>query len=388
MKDFKIYLIAASLLLTIYVVIQFNKPVPVNWAPTLSYADKIPFGTFILYNRLKDLFPGAEVTGTTGSLYNVFSKPLPPGNYIIIARQLKVSKIDFEQLVKYVQAGNHVFMSGFNWDGFLKQQLKIETGLDGDTDKVHLNFTNPRLNKPRGYIFTNDISRQYFSKFDTAKATVISKNGAGEATFLSYKFGNGTLLLCATPEIFSNYSLLTPQGAEYAALALSYLPPKQHVFWDLYQNHDVLNDQSPVGLFLDNPSLQWAYYLSLFTLFIYIVFEVKRRQRVIPVIEPLKNATIDFVGVVGKVYYEKRDNANIAGKKIRYLLNHLREKYQLKTNKPDDEFIENLIHKTGTDPALARELVSCINYLTQKTKVTDRELIVLNQLIEKFYSQS
>jgi hypothetical protein len=388
MRDFKIYLIAASLLLVVYAVIQYNKPVPVNWKPTLYLGDKIPFGTYVLYNRLTDIFPGATVTNTNKSIYNLFSSEKLSGNYIIIAKEVKISKTDFEQLVKFISAGNDVFITGFAWAGDLDKTLKIEAGVTDNAEKASLNFTNPQLKKPDGYYFIKNIASQYFSKFDTARATVISKNSNGDANTLSYKFGKGTLLLCANPELFSNYSLLTPQGAAYAERVLSHLPAKANVYWDQYQNHDLEDDRSPMRVFLNNPSLQWAYYLSAFILFIYVVFEVKRRQRVIPVIEPLKNSTLDFVNVVGKVYYEKRDNVNIAHKKILYLLNHLREKYQLKTNKLDAEFIENLTNKTGIEPALASELVSYINYLTVQTAVADNELITLNQLIEKFYSQS
>ncbi|MES2425782.1 MAG: DUF4350 domain-containing protein [Bacteroidota bacterium] len=388
MRDFKTYLIIASLLLVTYVVVQYNKPAPVSWQPTLYYGDKIPFGTYVFYHQLNNLFPQAKVINTNKSLYSLFSNNLPPGNYIIVAKRIKITKTDFDALIKYVKAGNTVFITAFDWGGYWGEGLKLESGTEGTAKNTFLNFTNPQLKKEDYYRFDKEISRQYFSQFDTTRATVISKNSAGNANYLSYKFNKGTLLLCANPALFSNYSLLTTQGAEYAERALSYLPIKQNLYWDEYQNHDTEGNNSPMRVFLNNPSLQWAYYLSLFLLFIYIIFEVKRRQRIIPVIEPLKNSTIDFVNVVGRVYYEKRDNTNIAIKKILYLLSHLREKYQLKTNKLDNEFINNLAAKTGITIPFARELIDYINYLGQQTKVTDHELIVFNQLIEKFYSQS
>ena len=117
------------------------------------------------------------------------------------------------------------------------------------------------------------------------------------------------------------------------------------------------------------------------------MFEVKRRQRVIPIIAPLKNSTVDFVEVVGKVYYERRDNANIAHKKILYLLSFLREQYQLKTTQLDKEFAESLVWKTGADTAFVQDLVDYINYIGQQNTVNDKELIELNRLIEKFYQK-
>jgi len=114
---------------------------------------------------------------------------------------------------------------------------------------------------------------------------------------------------------------------------------------------------------------------------------MKRRQRIIPTIDPLKNTTVEFVNAVGQVYYEKRDNANIARKKIAYLLNYLREQYRLKTNALDTEFSETLAHKTGVDIAIAQQLVSQIAFMSGQARVSDKELIELNNLIEKFYKQ-
>ena len=64
MKDLKIYLAVATFLLVLYIVVEYNKPQPQNWQPTLYYGDQIPFGTYILHRQLPDIFPGAMVTNT------------------------------------------------------------------------------------------------------------------------------------------------------------------------------------------------------------------------------------------------------------------------------------------------------------------------------------
>jgi hypothetical protein len=52
MKDLKIYIFLASILLVFYVVAQYNKPKPTDWSLTLVNTDKIPFGTYVLFNRI------------------------------------------------------------------------------------------------------------------------------------------------------------------------------------------------------------------------------------------------------------------------------------------------------------------------------------------------
>jgi hypothetical protein len=389
MKDFKIYITIASLLMIGYLMAQYNKPSPINWQSTLYKNDKIPFGTYILYNQLKQLYPGAQIVNTNKSAYNIFhSDNLQQGNYIIIAKKISLNKFDFDEMLKYIKAGNSVFMSAFEWQGHLADSLKIETRAEYAKRNVSLNFTNSRLKASSNYVFNRDVANQYFASLDTARARVIGKNYADHCTFLSYKFGKGTLYLCATPAVFTNYSLLTKQGADYAEKALSYMPGAKYIYWDQYQNGDIPEDISPLRVFFNNPSLQWAYYLSLFSMVIFILYEVKRRQRIIPVIEPLQNSTVEFVTVVGQVYYEKRNNANIAHKKVLFLLEHIRNHYRLKTNKLDHEFTDTLSKKTGIDSQLATNLVNAVNYISVQQQVTDWELISLNKLIEKFYSQS
>ena len=115
---------------------------------------------------------------------------------------------------------------------------------------------------------------------------------------------------------------------------------------------------------------------------------MKRRQRIIPIIEPLKNSTVEFANVVGQVYYEQRNNMNIAQKMIIFFYEHLRTKYYLKTNPLDNEFIERLSQKTGIELSFARELIGHIKYVLVQHQVGDHELIRLNQLIEQFYKKT
>jgi hypothetical protein len=389
MKDFKIYLSVASILLIVYLVAEYNKPKPVNWAPTLSYNDKIPFGTYILYNRLNDIFPKAEVAKTNKSAYRIFSDTsLKHGNYLIISKSVNFTKVDFKAMLKYISAGNSVFITALEWDGYLADSLKLESKTQFGKQNTGLNFTNTRLRRPKNYTFDKYISEQYFSELDTAKATVLGINQYGNANFLRYSFGKGNLYLLANPQVLTNYSLLKLEGADYTAKVLSYLPSAKNVYWDQFQNHDIPTDQSPMRVFFEHSSLQWAYYLALFSLLLFVVYEIKRRQRIIPVITPLPNATLEFVTVVGKVYYEQRDNSNIAIKKIVYFAEHLRAVFGLKTGNYNSEFISHFINKTGVESSMAHELFNHINYLQNQSRVTDHELIVLNQLIEKFYIQS
>jgi hypothetical protein len=389
MRDFKIYFSLATIALVIYLVSQFSKPSPVNWNQSLYYNDKIPYGTYIFYRQLDKVFPASQVTKTNQNFYDLtHSKSISNGNYLIIANYVDFSKYDYQKMVKYMQAGNSIFIAAGGWGGILADTLSIQTDNEAKQSHVGLNFTNSNLRQAKDYKFDRDITSEYFSNFDTAHAVSLGKNNLGHSNFLRFSYGKGALYLCSTPLLFTNYSLLSNRGADYAEKALSYLPVTNHIYWDEFENHDIMEDDSPFRVFFNHESLEWAFYITLIGLVFFIFYEKKRRQRIIPIIEPLKNATLGFVNVVGQVYYEQRDNKNMAQKKILYFLEYLRTKYYLKTNVLDAEFIERLSFKAGIEASFAREIVNQVNYIEVQVQVTDHELILLNQLIEQFYIKS
>ena len=387
MKSLKAYLIIAGVLLAFYITAQLNQPKSVDWSENFSSKEKSPFGTYILFNRINDIFPGSKITTYRQPVYNVIAEDsIKNSSYLIVCQSIAPTPADYEQLTNYIKQGNNVFIASDYFGGAFDKKLHLITNYNvsfGKDDKS-VRFLSPYLDSTRQYKIEKGCGNVYFSKFDTAHAVVIGENIDHRANFIRYSFGKGSLYLVSTPKLFSNYSLLKPQGAAYAATALSFLKSTKQLVVDEYYSQG-MKEESPMRLFLTNPALQWAYYITIFSLLIFVLYEVKRRQRIIPVIEPLGNATLDFVTVVGQVYYEKHDNTNIAQKNTTYFLARLRDEYQLRTDKLDDEFKEKLIKKTDIESKFVTELVDYINYINVQDKVTDRELIKLNQLIEKFY---
>jgi hypothetical protein len=391
MKSLKLYLIAGAVLLIIYIVAKINQPKAIDWTETLSSKDKIPYGTFILANRLNDVFPDAHISTYRQPVYNVVAEDsIKQATYIIICPGAEFAPPDYKQFIKYLKEGNDVFISAEYYGKQFEKNLNIEvkTNYYLSAKSTAVSYLSPAIPVKKYLIADKNVATSYFSKFDTLHTTVLSENTDHKANFIKYTFGKGNLYLCANPKFFSNYSLLKPDGAAYAAAALSFLKNTKQIIVDEYYTQGNKGDDTPMRLFLSNPALQWAYYIALFSLLTFVLYEIKRRQRIIPVIEPLNNSTLDFVTVVGHVYYEKRDNANIAQKKILYLLTWLRDEHQIKTSTIDDEFKGKIIAKLGLEAGFANDLISYIRYISVQEKVNDRELIELNKLIEKFYTQA
>ncbi|HWD90558.1 MAG TPA: DUF4350 domain-containing protein [Mucilaginibacter sp.] len=396
MRDFRIYLFIATGLLVLYVIAEMNRPKPVDWKTTsLSDDDKRPFGTYIMHQRLKDIFPGSNVTPYREPIYNVINDHgIQHAGYVLITDYVNINGPDYDKLVKYIKAGNQVFISAFYLGDTLSKKLhtNIEMELTDSAgfeakSGVDTKLMNRSLDTSYAYTFDKGICGYYFNKLDTTKAIVLGKNNYGHCNFVKYPMGKGALFLNANPLLFSNYALLKKQGARYASSALSYMEPTDSVLWDEYYTRGRAGEENTMRVFLRNEPLRWAFRIAFFSLIIFVFYEMKRRQRIIPIIEPLKNASLDFVNVVGQVYYEQHNNQNIAQKKITYFLEHLRSKYYLKTNPLDDEFTERFVQKTGVERSLAIELVGQIIHLSKPDRVTDSDLILLNRLIQQFYNQ-
>jgi hypothetical protein len=391
MKDLKIYIFIASTLLIVYLVAQYNRPTPINWAETYSHADKIPYGTFVLYNQLHDIFPGAQVQTYREPVYNVITdRNIQHSTYLIICSEIDLNEYDYSKLIQFIKKGNDVLIAAKSFGQVFTKELKVETETESWYKKSYgyLKFSNKKLDTTQTYAIDKNLSDGYFERLDTSKAVVLGKNNNNHINFVKYNFDKGSLFLNVNPLMFTNYSLLKKDGATYAAIALSHLKNDTNLTWDEYYSAGRAGDESPMRVFLRNKALRSAYYIALFGLLIFVIYEIKRRQRIIPIIEPLSNTTVDFVNVVGQVYYEQRNNSNIAHKKASYFLEHLRTKYNLKTNVLNDAFVTALANKSGVDDALIRRLINQVTIARSNTRVSDQELINLNKNIEQFYLQS
>jgi len=389
MKGYKTYFLIGIILILVYLVAQYNKPTPTDWSPTYAKKDKIPYGTFILYHQIQDILPHATIITSNKPTYNLLkNKSFRKSSYLIVAQKIEMGKHDFEQLKRYMETGNNVFIASYDLGNYLEKELKLQSLPALTADGNSANFTNPYLKTAANYGFEKGIGSQYFNKTDTAKAIVLGVNGNGAANFIKYNYGNGALYLIAEPGFYTNFNLLDKYGAEYAAKTLSYLQGSKNLIYDDYFSSQKDKGTDILRVFFKHPELKYAYYLCIFTLLIFVFYDIKRRQRIIPIADPLTNSSVDFVHVVGSVYYHERNNLDIAMKKINYFMENLRSRYYIKTNEIDKNFAELLIQKTGINEVLAKSLTQQLIQIPQMKNLSDNQLIDLNQSIEQFYKNT
>lgn len=384
-------------LLIIYIVAQLNAPKKFDWTPTLSRTDKNPFGAYIPYSRLQQLFPASKIISEREPVYNVLHNEEGGSQentaYFLIGQSFNPGKADLEELLKYVDDGNTAFISALQFSEKFLDTLGLKIDILNsflETDSTAVNLVNPSLRAQKNYGFKPTTFAGYFNKMTKPDSTVvIGIDNDSLPNFVRVQYGKGYFYVHAAPLCFSNYFMLYNNNAEYTANALSYVPAKTAViYWDEYYKSGREGAETPLRFFLSKTPLKWALYLTIVVLLLYVFFEMKRKQRVIPVIEPLKNSTLEFVETVSGVYLSRHDNNSIALKKIQFWFDHIRNRYYLSTNETGEYFVAQLQRKTGVSKELIDTILLNIKRADAQPVVTDDLLMKLCSDIDEFYRLS
>ncbi len=405
-KGSKKYIFIVSLCFIGLILLQVMAPKPINWAQTFMKKDIIPFGTSALYDVLPSIFPGQEINTEMFPIYNVLNdQDLTKSNYIIINNTFEPDKLDTRELLEFAKNGNSIFIAANYFSGKFADTLKLETDnyygieetFENDSislsqfykpyDTAVINFTNPLLKRKTNYVYSKGIDNTYFKSFDTSKTIVLGNTIDNKINFIKINWGKGNIYLSTVPEVFTNYLFVNKQNYDYSYKALSYLP-NQTVIWDEHYKAGNIKKESSLRVIFNNPALKSAYYVLLLSLLLFIIIGIKRKQRIIPVVEPLRNTTLDFVDIVGTLYYQTGNHKNIADKKIVYFLEYIRSTFQVKTNLYDDVFIDRITNLSGIERQKVHDLFYYFADISVKSAISQQELLKLNRMIEEFHKKN
>ena len=180
-------------------------------------------------------------------------------------------------------------------------------------------------------------------------------------------------------------------SADYVAHILSYLPHDKPVIWFVQnqtRNTDTPVNETALSVIFRYPALRMTWLLFIYGMLLYLLFNAKRRQRIVPVIKPLKNTSVEFVQTIGNLYFQEGSPKDIVDKKILFFLDKIRHRYYLDTSKLDENFALRLCNKSGKKRELIDSILSFINEFSRKRFAIETDLIRLNDLIEEFWEET
>lgn len=365
---------------------------------SFSKKDKNPFGTYVAYKEILHMFGGDTVRTETRNFQAANLEIYDTASlYIIICKNLYLTDEERDAMLSYVDAGNSLFIASENIDKQLLDTLHCKMDYNEMFDKniLFMRYTTVKLQDDPydvddtthyGYFcypFANNFSTPdtFYNKLGT--------NDDGKINFVSTNYGHGKIYFHCEPRALGNYFLLQRNNYVYWQQLLAFVPRNlQSIYWDDFynkRNYPVDGKSiSSLGYILQFPPLRWAFWLLILLLLTYILLGGKRRQRVIEVIAPNKNTTVAFAETMGRLYLQKKDNRNIADKIINYFYEQIRNQYFLNTSHINDDFITTLSRKSNVAKEKVEELFNTIATIQQNNKISDHQLLSLNQQIEKF----
>lgn len=398
-KTYKIVLSIMVSLLVILTYLEAIEPDEVNWAPSYVASHELPFGTKVLFENLQDQsFPLKKVKIPP---YEFLGDSTLKGTYLFLNDNLYFHDSELNRILKWVEKGNTAFFIAQDLSANLLETLNLETEIiypeKSFVSKPLFNLTDSVLKAGQPYLFEREIFPKHFKLTDSSKQqvlgvtaiykdTLLIKNP--EPNYLAASFGKGLIYVHTGPMAFTNYFLLNEQNHEYAERALAYLPAGQQVYWDQYYKTGKTYNSSPLFVLLNSRALKWAYYFVLIGSILFVVFEGKRKQRSIRVIEPLRNQTYHFTRTISGLYLNRRDFKGIATKKINLFLDYLRTHFRIYAEDPSEATFQHLAGVSNSTSENVKALWKFMEHLKNKPDVTQEDLKKLNKEINAFKNQT
>ncbi|HEX8040685.1 MAG TPA: hypothetical protein VF490_16120, partial [Chryseosolibacter sp.] len=208
--------------------------------------------------------------------------------------------------------------------------------------------------------------------------------------FVRIPAGKGSLFLHTNPLVFTNYFLTSRDKTGYASRVFSHLDGRD-LIWDEYSKVLYSGDDNgynnPLYYILQHPSLKYAWWLLLLTVALYVFFAARRQQRVIPVLEPKTNTSLEFVKLISRLHYKNGNHVDMARKKMKYFLYFVRSRYGIHAETFGEEQMRKLAEKSRVTLADVSGIFSQYYLIEEKFRdnIEVNRLIQLYDSIENFY---
>lgn len=180
-------------------------------------------------------------------------------------------------------------------------------------------------------------------------------------TAVSVPYGKGEVIFVSSPLLFTNYGMLEGNTSVYIFRLMSYLADLPVYRTEAYVKTDAMlvAEQSPFREFIKRPPLRWALYLALLGVVLFMIFTARRRQRVIPIMSKPANRSLEFIQLIGTLYYQRKDHVDLVRKKFKLFAEELRKTAGVDisdVNTDDREYLL-LAEKTGMNSDRLKKMI-------------------------------
>lgn len=436
MKSIRI-MVLPVLLLLLLTAAACRRTGKVDWSVSLRTADEAPYGASLAWQSLPAYFPAARIkTLSRDFRYTGINEAMIANSsdsvklLVLHGLSFQLNDEEWGKLIDFIAQGNEVLLLSGELDDKITRPLQFalqkigseldEPSVDDNFGKANAGILRMGDETSERYGYYGHSIRSFFVGAEPGTAAtaaddddneegltddaeeiisgerprpvVLGRVGA-QPDFIRYSIGRGHLSLHSAPLVLSNYFLLQEDNKEYLdALWHSFPANVSSVYWQTYLYHfdnsyEGRADDTDVKSLFQYPATRNALLIAIALLLMYVLFHLRRRQRVVPVIPPLQNTSVTFVETVGKLYYNRHDHTNLAAKMVQHLFDWLRSRYNLDISQQGPLFEKALAAKSGKSEAEVADLMRRVHLIRLGEPFSEQQLCDLYQIVQSFYNQ-
>lgn len=386
------------LLVTLGILQETLRSEPISWYPSYADFDDRPLGSEVFYNLLQTTDVASDQRIIGQNPYQFFEAHQDQkADLLFFNSYVNLTEQEVGSALEWVDKGNNVLIASKGFPELLRDTLGLDNlvkysygRFDLEEKQYELSWYHKEKPADQKFKLWKDLDYMYFDSIPKEMEVVSRIERLVDSTdkkqvypnAIKADFGKGSFYLISTPVIFSNYFLVEEENYQYTFQLLEFLELSKPYYIDQYYKNVKKNISSPLYYLLTNDRLKTGYYLLIITLLIFVLFEGKRKQRPIKVIDPLVNKSLEFATTVAGLYFRKKDHKSIANKRIRSLNRYIRKEYQLDPENINDQFIEELAHKSHTKASQVKHLFLLIRKMMSSDEVSAEQLEKLDRSIK------
>ena len=396
MKPNRWFVVSIVVFLVLLFILEMQLPKNFSWSPTFRHTDKQPFGSCLFDSLLSSTMPKGY-TVTDSSLYQLAKDSLQPRGILVVADEMNLIPAEVNAIFSMANNGSHVMLVAHGVGDFMCNKLGIRIWGYGNSFDLQnfVKYNKERESfewvseengyKPRRFmVFRPLITRKFNFETDSLDNVIrpcldqqaTLRHDAVSATF---RQGKGYITFCSLPLLFTNYGIVDQDNATFSLRLLTLMKDLPVVRTEAYcpQTSDEVQ-QSPLRYAISQPPLRWALYTLMVGALLFLIFEGRRRQRVIPIEKAPENHSLEFIHLVGSLYYHSRERRSLVVRKWTYFAEELRRNIHLDVTdaSEDDVTLPTLARLTTIDEQEIRTLILQLRLLANadETEISKKQM--------------
>ena len=395
------FVIGILLFLVVMFIVELQLPKNFTWNPTFRHTDKQPFGCYLFDSLMVTTMPQGY-TVTDSSLFQLAKDSMKRRGILVVADQMDLIPAEVKAIFSMANNGSHVMLVAHDLGMFAKYTLGLRIWGSGTSfnlqdfvkykkEREKLRWVSKALGyKPCSYAVYHPLVTCRFGFETDPKHGVIRKpldkqalNKEGYCVSATIRQGKGYITYICVPLMFTNYAVVDEdQGVRNIGFALRCLsqmkdlPVVRTQTFCPESGEDA--EQTPLRYFISQPPLRWALYTLIVGALLFLIFGGRRRQRIIPIEKAPENHSMEFIHLVGSLYYHSRERRSLVVRKFIYFAEDMRRNLHVDVTDAaeDDVVLPTLARQTGLEEKEVRTLILSLRQLAEddETEITRKQM--------------